>query len=85
MMKKVFYWVGGIGSFILLLISIKTTPNAFEWLELSMYSYPNFFINWAMYEIVYLLMVFLICFWLRVLVEEPHVSPFSWETVCRSY
>lgn len=57
-MKKIFYWVGGIGSFILLLISIKTTPNAFEWLELNMYSYPNFFINWVIYEIVYLLILY---------------------------
>lgn len=57
-MEKTFYWLGGIGAFILLIVSITTTPNAFEWIELTVNSYPMFFINWAMYCLVYCLILY---------------------------
>ena len=42
-MKTIFYWFGGIGSIILLLVSIATTNNPFEWVQLSVNSYQKFF------------------------------------------
>lgn len=74
MMKKVFYFVGGIGTFILLLVSIYTINNPFEWIQLTQNSYPNFFIHWIVYDIIYLLILYVIyCITLKIINKKKGV------------
>lgn len=66
-MKTIFYWFGGIGSIILLLVSITTTNNPFEWIQLPVNSYQKFFIHWVVYDIIYLSILYgIYCITLKI-------------------
>lgn len=74
MMKKVFYCVGGIGTFILLLVSINTINNPFEWVQLPQNSYPKFFIHWVIYDIIFLLILYgIYCITLKIFNKKKGV------------
>ena len=73
-MKTIFYWFGGIGSIILLLVSIYIINNPFGLVKLTQNSYPKFFIYCVIYDIIFLLILYgIYCITLKIINKKKGV------------